>query len=158
MAEESIEVSRNGLQGLEKALGELQAANGQPQPWVIQNPVKTLMAMLGILSVVWGGVQWYAGGVAARAVTEEQTEQYRDATNGKVKAVKDDVETFKAEAKTAHGELSEGINEVGRLQLEQGRDQRELLKDLAKKARIEVADPGPQLKAARADVEARTNR
>lgn len=150
---EGAEVSTAELTQIRKALAD----NGYSSSFFRRHPGLVFTIAVSFLTVVWGGIQWYSNANVVEALEARDTKEYRNATSGEIKAVQKDVATFKGEAKRAHKALSDGIKDVGQLQLEQATDQRRLLEDLAVSQRIAVQPKEPELEAAEAAVRAGPN-
>ena len=140
----------DSFESLESRVGVVE---GRTNGTISRHPVAALSLALVVLTGLWSGLQWYA----QRAVAEAITERKLEGVEGALKSVEEEVTgiqtgaaEFKREAAKAHETLGDGIRDVGRLQLEQGRDQRRVLESMSRR---QLPDKLPGLTAAEAKVE-----
>ncbi len=147
---DTAEMSIVELVKIRKALAD----NGYSSSFLRRHPGLVFTIAVTFVTLVWGAIQWYSNQSVVRALEARDTAEYRNATSGEIQAVQKDVGKFKQEARKAHRVLAHGIKSVGDLQLEQARDQRKLLGDLAESQRIDVQPKEPELEAAEEAVRA----
>ncbi len=135
------------MEDLAAVLAKDAEANGQ-RTWFDKHP-GTVVTIVGMLcSGLIVGAQYYF----RNELEKGQREFYKETTQPKVEAVEKSVKEVRTDAKREHKALNEKVKNVGILQIEQGKDHRKILKDLAEKQRVTVPEKTPDLKAAESKV------
>ena len=123
------------------------------RPWLVRHPAIAVSVLGGLFGVVLSGVQVYTSSMVSEAVAEEQTKTYRNETKEEIGDVKEEITTLKNDAAKEHSSMRTSVRDVGILSIEQGRSNRTILEDLAKRRGVKVKDKGDKLKAAEKKVE-----
>ncbi len=131
------------MQALATVMANDAEANGNPS-WFKRNPGVAVTIVVTFCSVLIVGFQYYF----RTEVERGQREFYKENTAPKVEQVKRSVQAVRDDAKEEHKAINDRIDNVGALQIEQGNDHRTILKALAEKQRVPVADKTEDLKAA----------
>ncbi len=157
MQEVSVDEFRTATSELGKAGTAMQAiadvmakeaeVNGN-RSWFSKNPGVFVTVVVTVCSVLIVGFQYYFQSELERG----QRDFYQENTAPKVEQVKRSVQAVRDDAKEDHKAINERIDNVGALQIEQGKDHRKILKDLAEKQRVPVAGKTDDLKAAESKV------
>lgn len=124
------------------------------RPWLIRHPAIAVTILGSLFGALLSGVQVYTSSMVSEAVAEEQTKTYRNETKEEIGGVKTEITTLKNDAAKEHSSMRTSIRDVGILSIEQGRSNRTILEDLAKRRGVKVKAKAEELTAAEDKVEA----
>jgi len=135
------------MQTIADVMAKEAEANGD-RSWLAKNPGVFITVVVTVCSVLIVGFQYYFQNELERG----QRDFYETKTAPKVEDIETTIEIRGREAAQEHVDINKRIDAVGDLQIEQGKDHRKILKDLAEKQRIPVAGKTEDLKAAESKV------
>ncbi len=126
----------------------------ESRSWLMRHPAIAVSVLGALFGGALSGVQVYTSSMVSEAVTEQQTKTYRNDTQQEIVDVKAEITTLTKDAAKEHSSMRTSIRDVGILSIEQGRSNRTILEDLAKRRGVKVKEKTAELQAAEDKVEA----